>query len=196
MLECVHARTQHLAAGQLQGSDGLLARTCPRAAQPRYRTDEPRRRIAARACAEGRRLPAIVVAVLGRGRLRRALRESYAYHRRTEAMMTRVFADAADSPIMTPYHTHWRPGCRRRRCGLEGAGPHAHTSPGGDRSRDHLSQLALAGPRPGERKPAPRVRSTGNEGAELGGRAGCSGSDQQRADKSWAGNDGVCVNLN
>ena len=108
MLECVHARTQHLAAGQLQGSDGLLARTCPRAAQPRYRTDEPRRRIAARACAEGRRLPAIVVAVLGRGRLRRALRESYAYHRRTEAMMTRVFADAADSPIMTPYHTHWR----------------------------------------------------------------------------------------
>ncbi len=41
-------------------------------------------------------------------RLRRALRESYAYHRGTEAMMTRAFADAADSPIMTPYHTHWR----------------------------------------------------------------------------------------
>ena len=41
-------------------------------------------------------------------RLQLALRKSYAYHRQTEEMMTRVFADAADSPIMTPYHTHWR----------------------------------------------------------------------------------------
>ena len=42
------------------------------------------------------------------GRLQLALRESYAYHRQTEEMMTRAFADAADSPIMAPYYTHWR----------------------------------------------------------------------------------------
>ena len=41
-------------------------------------------------------------------RLRTGLRESYAYHRQTEEMMTRAFADAADSPIMTPYYDHWR----------------------------------------------------------------------------------------
>ena len=41
-------------------------------------------------------------------RLRTGLRESYAYHRQTEEMMTREFADAADSPIMTPYYDHWR----------------------------------------------------------------------------------------
>ena len=33
---------------------------------------------------------------------------SHAYHRQTEEMLTRAFADAADSPIMTPYYTHWR----------------------------------------------------------------------------------------
>jgi AcrR family transcriptional regulator len=41
-------------------------------------------------------------------RLRIALRETYAYHRRTEAMISRAFADAADSPIMAPYYDHWR----------------------------------------------------------------------------------------
>ncbi len=41
-------------------------------------------------------------------RLQIALTESYAYHRRTEAMISRAFADAADSPIMAPYHDHWR----------------------------------------------------------------------------------------
>jgi AcrR family transcriptional regulator len=41
-------------------------------------------------------------------RLEVALRESYAYHRRTEAMISRALADAADSPIMSPYHDHWR----------------------------------------------------------------------------------------
>ena len=41
-------------------------------------------------------------------RLQMALRESYAYHRRTEAMINRALADAADSPIMAPYHDHWR----------------------------------------------------------------------------------------
>jgi AcrR family transcriptional regulator len=41
-------------------------------------------------------------------RLEVAIRESYAYHRRTEEMIRRAFADAADSPIMAPYHEHWR----------------------------------------------------------------------------------------
>jgi len=41
-------------------------------------------------------------------RLRTALREAYAYHRETEAMTSRALADAADSPIMAPYHDHWR----------------------------------------------------------------------------------------
>jgi AcrR family transcriptional regulator len=40
-------------------------------------------------------------------RLRRGLRESYAYHRRTEEMIRRALADAADSPIMQRYHDHW-----------------------------------------------------------------------------------------
>ena len=41
-------------------------------------------------------------------RLRRGLCETYAYHRATEAMMTRVLAEARDLPIMIPYHTHWK----------------------------------------------------------------------------------------
>jgi AcrR family transcriptional regulator len=41
-------------------------------------------------------------------RLRRGLRETYAYHKATEAMMTRVLAEARDLPIMIPYHTHWK----------------------------------------------------------------------------------------
>jgi AcrR family transcriptional regulator len=41
-------------------------------------------------------------------RLRAGLRETYAYHRATEAMMTRVLADARDHPVMAPYHAHWR----------------------------------------------------------------------------------------
>lgn len=41
-------------------------------------------------------------------RLRRGLREIYAYHRETEPMMSRVIADARDLPIMAPYHAHWR----------------------------------------------------------------------------------------
>jgi AcrR family transcriptional regulator len=41
-------------------------------------------------------------------RLRRGLRETYAYHRETEAMMSKVIADARDLPIMAPYHAHWR----------------------------------------------------------------------------------------
>lgn len=40
-------------------------------------------------------------------RLRLGLRETYAYHRATEAMMTRVLAEARDLPIMAPYHDHW-----------------------------------------------------------------------------------------
>jgi AcrR family transcriptional regulator len=40
-------------------------------------------------------------------RLRIGLGETYAYHRATEAMMTRVLADARDHPVMAPYHAHW-----------------------------------------------------------------------------------------
>ncbi len=41
-------------------------------------------------------------------RLRRGLRDTYAYHRATEAMMIQVLAEARDLPIMDPYHAHWR----------------------------------------------------------------------------------------
>ncbi|MBC8241906.1 MAG: TetR/AcrR family transcriptional regulator [Alphaproteobacteria bacterium] len=41
-------------------------------------------------------------------RLRRGLRETYAYHRATEAMMIRIHAEAWSHPVMTPYHTHWQ----------------------------------------------------------------------------------------
>jgi AcrR family transcriptional regulator len=41
-------------------------------------------------------------------RLRTALRQTYAYHRATEAMSTRVLADGRDHEIMAPYHDHWQ----------------------------------------------------------------------------------------
>ena len=41
-------------------------------------------------------------------RLRTGLRETYAYHRATEAMFSRALADARDHPVMEPYHAHWR----------------------------------------------------------------------------------------
>jgi AcrR family transcriptional regulator len=41
-------------------------------------------------------------------RLRIGLRETYTYHHATEAMMTRVLADARDHPVVAPYHAHWR----------------------------------------------------------------------------------------
>jgi AcrR family transcriptional regulator len=41
-------------------------------------------------------------------RLRTALREAYAYHRRTEEMISRALADVGDKPVMQPYHDHWR----------------------------------------------------------------------------------------
>jgi AcrR family transcriptional regulator len=41
-------------------------------------------------------------------RLRTALAETYAYHRETAPMMSHALADSADSPIMQPYHEHWR----------------------------------------------------------------------------------------
>lgn len=40
-------------------------------------------------------------------RFEHALRESYAYHRRTEAMMTRALADLPDSPVVKPYIDFW-----------------------------------------------------------------------------------------
>jgi AcrR family transcriptional regulator len=43
-----------------------------------------------------------------RARLRAALGETYAYHRATEAMMTRVLADAREHPVMAPFHAFWR----------------------------------------------------------------------------------------
>lgn len=41
-------------------------------------------------------------------RLRKGLSDTYAYHRATEAMMTRVLAEARDLPVMLPYHRHWQ----------------------------------------------------------------------------------------
>lgn len=41
-------------------------------------------------------------------RSRTALRETYAYHRRTELMIARVLADVGEKPVMAPYHEHWR----------------------------------------------------------------------------------------
>jgi AcrR family transcriptional regulator len=41
-------------------------------------------------------------------RMRTALRETYAYHRATEAMTTHVLADGRDHEVMAPYHAHWR----------------------------------------------------------------------------------------
>jgi len=41
-------------------------------------------------------------------RMTLALHDTYAYHRATEAMMTRVLADARDHEVMVPYHAHWQ----------------------------------------------------------------------------------------
>jgi AcrR family transcriptional regulator len=41
-------------------------------------------------------------------RLQVALRETYAYHRATEAMSAHVLADARGEPVMAPYHEHWQ----------------------------------------------------------------------------------------
>jgi AcrR family transcriptional regulator len=41
-------------------------------------------------------------------RLRAALRETYAYHRATEAMMIRVLADTRHPDVLAPYQAHWR----------------------------------------------------------------------------------------
>lgn len=41
-------------------------------------------------------------------RLRQGLRDTYAYHRATERMMSRVLGEARDLPITAPYHKHWR----------------------------------------------------------------------------------------
>jgi AcrR family transcriptional regulator len=43
-----------------------------------------------------------------RERLRRGLRDTYAYHRATEPMIAQVIAEARDQPVMAPYHAHWR----------------------------------------------------------------------------------------
>ena len=41
-------------------------------------------------------------------RLQLGLRNTYAYHRATEPMMSRVLAEARDLPVMAPYHAHWQ----------------------------------------------------------------------------------------
>ncbi|HEY8723522.1 MAG TPA: helix-turn-helix domain-containing protein [Gaiellaceae bacterium] len=41
-------------------------------------------------------------------RLQTGLRETYAYHRTTEAMISHALADARDHPVMAPYHEHWQ----------------------------------------------------------------------------------------
>jgi len=40
-------------------------------------------------------------------RLQTGLRETYAYHAATEAMISHALADARDHPVMAPYHAHW-----------------------------------------------------------------------------------------
>ncbi len=40
-------------------------------------------------------------------RLRTALRETYAYHRATERMISHALADARDHPVLAPYHQLW-----------------------------------------------------------------------------------------
>jgi AcrR family transcriptional regulator len=41
-------------------------------------------------------------------RLDTALRDAFAYHRATEAMITRVLADARDHEVVAPYHAYWQ----------------------------------------------------------------------------------------
>ena len=41
-------------------------------------------------------------------RLRTALEQTYAYHRRTEAMMNQAFADRREHEVMERYFAHWR----------------------------------------------------------------------------------------
>ena len=41
-------------------------------------------------------------------RLRTGLRETYAFHRTTAAMISHALADARDHPVMAPYHAHWQ----------------------------------------------------------------------------------------
>lgn len=41
-------------------------------------------------------------------RLRRGLRDTYRYHRETEAMMSRILPEARGLPVMAPYDDHWR----------------------------------------------------------------------------------------
>lgn len=43
-----------------------------------------------------------------RARLRTALRDVYAYHGTTEAMMAHALAEAREHPVMAPYHAHWQ----------------------------------------------------------------------------------------
>jgi len=43
-----------------------------------------------------------------RERMRRGLRETYAYHRETAPMIAQVIDEARDAPVMEPYHAHWR----------------------------------------------------------------------------------------
>jgi AcrR family transcriptional regulator len=40
-------------------------------------------------------------------RLKVALRETYRYHRQTEAMISKALADVGEAPHMAPYHQHW-----------------------------------------------------------------------------------------
>jgi AcrR family transcriptional regulator len=40
-------------------------------------------------------------------RLRAGLKETFAYHARTEQMISRALADAREHPVMVPYHEHW-----------------------------------------------------------------------------------------
>lgn len=41
-------------------------------------------------------------------RLRQGLKETYAYYKSIEVMMTRIYSEARDNPVMAPYHAHWQ----------------------------------------------------------------------------------------
>ena len=103
------------------------------------------------------------------GRLRRGLQETYAYHARTEQMISHALADARDHPVMAPYHAHWAraarvllepwPASGRRRRQLRAAlvlvAELRHLADAGARS----APLSAAGDRVGR---APRSRALGS----------------------------------
>ncbi len=53
-----------------------------------------------------------------RDRVRAALRDTYAYYRRDQAMIGSTLADVGDQPVMAPYHQHWDTAANRLTAGF------------------------------------------------------------------------------